>query len=115
MHTDDPAISGPQVVFALYRPHAGKDADLRQILAGHVPTLRRRGLITDRAAVVVRAADGTYIEVFEWATPESAGLAHQDPEVAMVWEAIGQVADLPTLANLAEAGRLFPHFAPVAL
>jgi|SRR5579883_835151 len=108
-------LPGPQVVFALYKPHAGKDAELRKLIAEHVPTLRRLELITDRPATLVRSGNGTYVEIFEWATVESAGLAHQHPEVARVWEAMGQVCDLPTLDSLEETKHRFPHFAPVDL
>jgi hypothetical protein len=105
----------PEIVLALYRPHEGKDAELRRLIAQHLPTLRRLELVTDRPAILVRSEDGTYIEIFEWRTAEAADLAHQHPEVARVWEAMGQVADFPTLDALAEARKTFPHFQPVNL
>jgi hypothetical protein len=105
----------PEVVFALYRPHPGKDQDVRRLLAAHLPVLRRLELATDRPALLVRAKDGTYIEVFEWRTAESASLAHQHPEVARVWEALGQVADFPSLDSLEEAKVRFSHFEPVTI
>ena len=75
MHPNDETLKGPQIVFVLYKPHDGKDADLRQILAEHVPTLRRLEMATDRPTVLVKSKNGTYVEIFEWSTPESAGLA----------------------------------------
>jgi len=105
----------PEVVFALYRPHPGKDAELRRLIAQHLPVLRRLELATDRPAILVRAKDGTYIEVFEWRNEESAKLAHEHPEVARVWEAMGQVADFPALDSLEEAKQPFSHFEPAAL
>ena len=105
----------PAVVFALYRPHPGKDAELRRLIAQHLPVLRRLELATDRPAILVRAKDGTYIEVFEWRNEESAKLAHEHPEVARVWEAMGQVADFPALDSLEEAKQPFSHFEPAAL
>ena len=115
MNPNDHAINGPQVVFALYKPHEGNDADLRKILAEHVATLRRLELATDRPAVLVKSRNGTYIEIFEWSTPEAAGLAHHHPEVAKVWESIGKVADLAKLDSLEEIKGMFPHFQPVNL
>jgi hypothetical protein len=103
----------PEVVFALYRPHPGKDVELRQLIAQHLPTLRRLELATDRPGVLVRSRNGTYIEIFEWRTAESAGVAHHHPEVAKVWEAMGQVCDMPALESLEEAKLTFPHFEPV--
>lgn len=105
----------PEIVFALYRPHAGRDAELRHLIAQHLPVLRRLELVTDRPAILVRARDGTYVEVFEWRTEESARLAHEHPEVAKVWEAMGAVADFPTLDSLGEAKERFSHFEPVTL
>jgi hypothetical protein len=105
----------PEVVFALYRPHAGKDAELRRLISKHLPVLRKLELVTDRPAILVRAKDGTYIEVFEWRTEESAKLAHEHPEVAKVWEAMGEVADFPALESLEEAKERFSHFEPVTI
>jgi hypothetical protein len=105
----------PEVVLALYRPHPGKDADLQRLIARHLPVLRRLELVTDRPGWLMRAQDGTYIEVFEWRTAESARLAHEHPEVAKVWEAMGEIADFPALESLAEAKERFSHFEPVAL
>lgn len=103
----------PEVVFALYRPHEGKDAELRKLLAEHIPTLRRLDLVTDRPPLLLKSKNGTYIEIFEWRTAESADLAHQHPEVARVWEPMGQIADYPALDSLEESKGRFPHFEPV--
>ena len=105
----------PEVVFALYRPHEGKDAELRRLITRHLPVLRKLELVTERPALLVRAKDGTYIEVFEWRTAESAKLAHEHPEVAKVWEAMGEVADFPALESLEEAKERFSHFEPVTI
>jgi len=106
---------GPEMVIALYRPHPGKDAELRELIRQHLPTLRTLELATDRPAVLMRAKDGTYLEVFEWRTGESAGLAHQHPLVAKIWEAMGKIADFPALEALEEAKQRFSHFEPIGL
>ena len=105
----------PEVVFALYRPHEEKDREFRALLAQHLPILRARELVTDREPIVVKSTNGTYIEIFEWRGAESATRAHHDPEVAKIWEAMGQIATLPTLGTLDEIDARFPHFEPVAL
>ena len=69
----------PEIVFALYRPHEGKDAELRELIKKHIPTLRRLELVTDRAPILVKSKNGTYIEIFEWKSAESADQAHQHP------------------------------------
>jgi hypothetical protein len=108
-------IVGPQIVIALYKPHSGKDADLRKLIAQHIPTLRRLELITDRPSILMKSKDGTYLEIFEWANEDSAGKAHTHPEVAKIWEAMGPVSDLPVLGTLEEVQNRFPHFVPVSL
>jgi hypothetical protein len=104
-----------QIVFALYRPHTEKDAALRQLIARHIPTLRRLGLITDRPSVLARASDGTYVEVFEWVSETAARTAHDHPDIAEIWDGMEVIADFTTLAGLAEAQRPFTHFEPVEL
>ena len=115
MNAKDQTVAGPQVVFALYQPHEGKEADLCKILADHVPMLRRLGLATDRPPILVKSRNGTLIEIFEWSTADAAGQAQHEPEVLKVWEAMGQVADLRKLDSLEEIGGMFPHFEPVNL
>jgi len=105
----------PEVVFALYKPHEGKDEELRLIISRHLPVLRRLELITDRPAILAKSRNGTYIEIFEWRTAESAGFAHHHPEVAKVWEAMGAVCDMPLLESLEEVKERFPHFEPVSV
>ena len=104
-----------QIVFALYRPHPEKDAALRRLIARHIPALRRLELITDRAAVLARAGDGTYVEVFEWVSETAARSAHDHPDIAEIWDGMEAIADFTTLASLAEARRPFTHFEPVEL
>lgn len=103
----------PEVVFALYRPHQGKESELRALIGEHIPTLRRLELITDRPAILVRSKNGTYIEIFEWRDADSSRQAHEHPEVARVWERMGGIADFPALDSLEEATTRFPHFEPM--
>jgi hypothetical protein len=104
-----------KIVFALYRPHEGKGAELLKAVAMHYPVLRKLELITDRAPVVARAKDGSIVEVFEWVSEEAARKAHEHPEIAAVWESMGKVGDVAALSSLPEAQRPFPHFEPVEL
>ena len=103
------------MVIALYRPKEGKDAELREQIRGHLPTLRRLGLATEREALLLLASDGAYLEIFEWVSVESVEAAHTHPEVAGMWEDFGKVCDFVSLSDLADAGRPFPHFQPVVL
>ncbi|MBM4384978.1 MAG: hypothetical protein FJ091_16625 [Deltaproteobacteria bacterium] len=104
----------PEIVFALYRPKLGREADLLAIVKGHVPALRELGLVTARTPIVARSRkDGTIIEVFEWASNEAIERAHRDPAVQAIWTRFGECADYPTFGQLAEAGEMFAGFEPV--
>jgi hypothetical protein len=57
-------------VIVAYRPRPGKEQELLQLTREHLPILRSEGLATDRPSYVMKSADGTIVEVFEW---KSAG------------------------------------------
>jgi hypothetical protein len=98
-------------VIALYRPHAGQEAALRALVDGHHDRLVELGLASERPPVLLQAADGTLLEVFDWRGPEAVETAHGHPEVQALWAAFAEVCDYVSLADLAEAGGPFPHFA----
>jgi hypothetical protein len=104
-----------KIVFAMYRPNEGKDAELRALIARHVPALRKLSLVTAREPLLVRAKDGSYIEIFEWISDEASRKAHEHPEIAGIWEQMGVVGTFGKLGELAEAKLEFPHFEPVSL
>jgi len=104
-----------QIVIATYRPHAGNDEALRELIREHLPTLRKYELATDRPSLLMRAADGTYLEIFEWVSAEAASLAHEHPAIAKIWEGMGALGAMPSIGELAESTRPFPHFEPIEL
>lgn len=113
MHHAAPAADAPRVVIAGYRPHAGQADTLLHTLRRHVPTLQRLGLATRRAPTTLRAADGTLLEVFEWASAAAIEAAHHHPEVQAMWADFAAVCEFVTLAQLPEAQRLFAEFTAV--
>ena len=103
------------VAIACYRPLPGCAEALLELVRGHVPTLRAQDLATDRAPIVMRAADGTVIEVFEWSSEEAAGRAHENPVVQALWRRFAAVCTWVRPAEVAELQQMFPHFHPVDL
>jgi hypothetical protein len=103
-----------EIVTAIYRAHPGQDSALEDLVRRHEPTLRASGLVTERATVLMRSADGSWVEVFEWVDADASRRAHEHPEVGAIWGAMMEVADFPCLADLPEATERFPHFRPVA-
>jgi hypothetical protein len=103
-----------EIVIAVYRPKPGKERALEALIAKHVPTLRAAGLATSRPALLMRSADGAYLEVFEWKDGgASANAAHDDPRVRAIWDPMGDVCEFAPLSSVREAKDRFPHFRPV--
>jgi hypothetical protein len=105
-----------EIVFGLYRPKPGREAELAAIVDTHVVELRKLGLVTERAPIVARSRkDGTIIETFEWASAEAIARAHRDPAVQAIWARFGACADYPSFGQLAEASEMFAGFEPVSV
>ena len=101
------------MVMALFRPKAGKEADLMECMRDHLPVLRAQGLATERPNTILRARDGTLVEIFEWASQAAIDAAHRNAEVGRLWARYEQCCDYVTLADLTEAREMFPSFSLV--
>jgi len=104
-----------RIVIACYRPKPGHEPALEALVLRHVATLRSLGLVTERAPIAMRSSDGTFVEVFEWASRDAIEAAHGHPVVRQLWESFGEVCEYLPIARLAEASQLFSEFAPVAV
>jgi uncharacterized glyoxalase superfamily protein PhnB len=107
------ADESPRPVIVCYRPKPGQEAVLLELVRSHVPTLRRLGMATDHAPLVMRAADGTLVEAFEWSSAAAIAAAHMHPEVHAMWAAFGAACDIVKLSQLAETTQLFAEFSPI--
>lgn len=77
--------------------------------------LRAQELITERPAYVMRAADGTLLEVFEWRSAQAVEQAHGNAAVQRLWEEFGAACDYVSLTALAEARHPFAEFEALSL
>ncbi|MEY2527395.1 MAG: hypothetical protein QOE73_2166 [Verrucomicrobiota bacterium] len=100
-------------VIVAYRPKPGKEKELLDLVRARVPTLRKEGLVTDRVPTIMRARDGTIIEVSEWKSREAIDAAHKNPNVLAMWEKFFALCDCVPLKTLAEAEEMFAGFEPV--
>jgi quinol monooxygenase YgiN len=100
-------------VIACFRPKTGREEELLAVVRDHMPTLRAENLITEREAVVMRASDGTIVEVFEWLSRDAIARAHENPRVLALWERYEAVCEYVTLVELPEGEEYFPDFEPV--
>ncbi|MEO8727141.1 MAG: hypothetical protein ABI383_13590 [Acidobacteriaceae bacterium] len=102
------------IVIVAYRPKPGKEAELLGLTREHVPYLQSEGLATARIPIVAKAADGTIIEVFEWA---AGGVehAHTHPGVGKMWAKYSAICDCVPLNTLEESKAMFAGFEPLSV
>jgi hypothetical protein len=98
---------------ACYKPRPGCEAALLDLVRDHLPPLRALGLVTDRASIVMRTADGVIVEVFEWVSQEAIAGAHTNPAVLDLWKRFEAVCWYETPSNVAEFHNMFSHFEPL--
>jgi hypothetical protein len=98
---------------ACYRPRAGCEQALLELVRDHLTPLRSEGLVTDRPSIVMRTADGTIVEVFEWVSQEAIAGAHHNPKVIELCKRFEAVCTYETPATLPEFQKMFSHFEPV--
>jgi quinol monooxygenase YgiN len=102
-------------VIVAYAPKPGMVDALLAAVRKHLQVLRAENLVTDRPAYVMRAADGTIVEVFEWRSAEAIAKAHTNPAVQALWAEFGAACDYRPLSTLAECQQLFAEFDAVSL
>lgn len=102
------------IVIVGYRPKPGKENELLDLVRNRVPTLRKEGFVTDREPIIMRAGDGTIIEVSEWKSQAAIDAAHKNANVWAMWEKFFAACDFVPLKNLPEAAEMFAGFAPIS-
>jgi quinol monooxygenase YgiN len=101
------------VVIVAYRPKPGREKELLEIVRSRVPTLLKEGLVTDRVPVIMRAKDGTIIEVSEWKSQQAIDAAHKNPRVLAMWDKFFALCDCVPLKTVPEAEMMFAGFEPI--
>ena len=102
-------------VIVAYAPKAGKEEQLLAAVRKHLQVLQAEQLVTDKPAYVMRAGDGTLVEVFEWRSAEAINEAHANPAVQALWADFGAACDYVPLNKLAETHQMFAEFDAVQL
>ena len=101
------------IVIVAYRPKPGKEKELLELVRERVPLPRNEGLVTDRKPTIMRARDGTIIEVSEWKSQEAIDAAHKNPNVLAMWDKFFKLCDCVPLKHLREAEEMFAGFEPI--
>lgn len=85
----------PAITLCRYWVKPDKEAEFKALLARHWPTFQALGLVAaDPPHLVFRGQDRDgrifYVETFPWKDAEAVERAHSLPEVAAVWEPMGE-------------------------
>lgn len=103
----------PETVVCLYRVRAGREEEFTGLLKRHWPTLRELALVTEAPPRHFRGAEQSgeplFVEIFEWASAEASGLAHQHPEVMAIWEPMDKLTE----SREGRPNMEFPHVRPL--
>jgi hypothetical protein len=92
-----------QFAVAFYRPQAGKEDMLIDVIRQHFPVLLAEGLVTERLPYLTQAKDGTVIEVFEWKSKAAREKAHRSEAVGRLWQKFFECAAFSSLSLIEEA------------
>jgi quinol monooxygenase YgiN len=101
------------ITIACFKPRPGHESALLQLVRGHHAQLKSIGLVTDRLPIIMRTAEGTIVEVFEWRSKEAIDAAHTHPVVLEMWKQFEAACWYETPANIAEFQNMFSHFEPI--
>ena len=102
-------------VIVAYTPKNGMEQQLLAAVKKHLHVLQTEQLVTDKAAYVMRATDGSIVEVFEWRSAEAIKQAHSNPAVQALWGEFGAACDYTPLTKLSESHQMFAEFDAVEL
>lgn len=101
-----------RIVIVGYKPKAGKEEALRQLMREHLSILRSQNLATHRDSIMMEAKDGTIIEVFEWKSKSAIEQAHTNPAVLEMWGKYAEVCEYIPVGKVEETANLFSDFTP---
>jgi quinol monooxygenase YgiN len=100
-------------VIAAFKPKPGMELRLRMLVDKHWQVLRAESLVTSRPSYLMQAADGTILEVFEWASSDAIDRAHSSPVVQALWAEFEGACEYVPLSSLKEAAKPFSEFRPL--
>jgi len=103
-------MSEPATVICTFRVKSGCEEEFTRLLERHWPTLRDLGLATDDPPQHFRggeqrSGEPIFFHIFDWASEESAGIAHEHPEVMAIWEPMDGLCE----DRGGKPGMDFPH------
>lgn len=104
-----------EIVICLYKPKPGSEQKLEALMTEHFPLLQKLQLAAPIPPYYGKGADGTYIEVFQWADETAAQRAHESEPVQQLWQKMCDIAETPAFKDIAAGQKSFPHFSNLTL
>jgi hypothetical protein len=101
------------IAIACYRPNQGNERKLLAAVRNNTPLLFSLGLITSRLPIIMKATDGTILEIFEWASRSAKSTAHKNPDVMGLWALMMALGKNVPLKSIPEAKEIFANFKPI--
>ena len=101
-----------KIVIATYKPKEGKEKVLDSLVKKHVNVLRNQGLATLRPPMIMKSADGTVIEIFEWISKQAIEDAKHNKDIQQYWDKYRDVCDIIPISQLIESNTSFSEFNP---
>src|SRR5436309_15849615 len=83
---------------------------LRDVLKDHLPILRQERLVTDRPPYLMRAADRTFVEVFEWKSAAAIEAAHHSSALQARWGRFEEPCTYEPPLNRKESTHRYPNY-----
>lgn len=102
-----------RIVIAAYKPIPGREEELEMLIRSHWQLLNEQNLVSDRKPIIVKAKDGTIIEVFGWKSKEAIDMAHKNPVVLKMWEDYARCCEYIPAGKIPELMELFSDFKPL--
>ena len=97
-------------VIAAYKSKPGREEQLLAAVRKHRGVLRAENFISDKPSHVMRAGDGTIVEVFEWLSSEAIERAHASAAVRALWAEFDAACEFVPIGRLAESQQMFSEF-----
>ena len=82
------------------------------MVKNHVKVLRNQGLAALRPPMIMKSADGTVIEVFEWISKQAIEDAKHNKDVQEYWDKYRDVCEIIPISQLIESNTSFSEFNP---
>ncbi len=101
------------VVIACFKPKPGKENLFLEAVKEHLPILRSEDLVTDKDNYIMKAKDGSIIEVFEWKSEKAIDDAHKNERIQELWKKFEESCEYIPYGSIDEAKEVFPGFVPV--